>query len=114
MLSPFALEERFERGRAARQLELAEDVGLFGRLVLGLEVDIVGSLGIGAGADQDEFGAFVIEQTRVFGREAPAAELALERFRIMRLVPLWQASTGRGGCGRIADREDEGALALDI
>lgn len=40
---------------AARQFEFAEDVGMLGRLVLRGDVDVVGLLGVGAGAGQNEF-----------------------------------------------------------
>jgi hypothetical protein len=60
---------------ARRHLELPDDIGV---LVLGSDVEIVGSLGVDARADQHELGPFIVEEVRVCGREAPAADFALQ------------------------------------
>lgn len=99
---------------AWRHLELPEDVGLAGRFVFGLDIDGISALRIGARSHQDEFGAFVVEKLRILRRKAPTAKFLLERFRVVRLVPIRQPSAGRRPGLRILDGKSVRRLPLDI
>jgi hypothetical protein len=79
MLTPFALDQGFQRVLAMGHLQLAEDVRILRGLVLCLYIDVVGSLGIGARADRDEFGTLIVEHTRICRGEVAATEFLFER-----------------------------------
>src|SRR5437868_1927124 len=113
-LPPFALDQRLDRVLPTRHLELPENVCRAGGLMLRLDIDVIGLFGIGACADQDELGAFIVEKMRVFRRKSPATELLFERFRIVRLFSLGKSGTWRRFHPGVLDREDIRGLSLDI
>jgi hypothetical protein len=95
---------------ARRKLELAKYVRRLPGFMLGLDAEVVRALEIGARADQDEFGAFVIEQPRILGCKTPAAKFPLQRFWVVRLFALGQSSARGRRRFRVADRNNERTL----
>jgi len=81
---PISFEQQVERVLTMRHLELLENIGFLGCLVLGFEVDPVGALGVGARADENELCAFLVEKTRIRSRKAPTVEFPLQRLGVVR------------------------------
>ena len=78
-----------------RKAQLLEDVGAALALLLRLQIDVIGLLGVLARADEDELRAFVVEQPRVLGREPAPAKLFLQRLQIPGFLLLAQSRGAR-------------------
>ena len=79
-LAPFSFEQRLERSLVLRHLQLPEDIGFVGGLMLGFDIDFVRVFRVRTRTDQDKFGTFEAEQMGIVAGEASLSKPPLHDF----------------------------------